>query len=419
MQDKSSLRKAALLVRSLDADSAAVLLSQLSPTEAKAVRLAMREIHEIDPDEQASLRDELSNRDRAHQEELVQDTGVELELSVRSDELEQLALLEPAQPAFQQATSKSDLYTPAALPGTPSSNSPFAWLEGGDLPRVAEVLQREHISTVAIVLSHLPPPTASQLLAILPADRRSAALERLAELGDSDKASVEVIEKGLADWITSQKDEQRRRADRIGSVQAILRHSTTQTYAEVIADISSRDQHLAKEIRVVDTPAPIANRLAENNEPQQRPVATQAAALATGLSRGDQVTYTPAPRGNEAHLATTQQPPRSEGRPAEQPSFDFDRLVDLSQSQLAELFRHCQADSIVLALAGSSEAVTKHVRKCLPRSVAKELMRRINQISAISLTDVGRSQQQISATASRLFGAASKHATAAVPQPIR
>lgn len=421
MQDPTSLRKAALLVRSLDADSAAVLLSQLSPTEAKAVRLAMRDIHEIDPEEQAKLRDELSNRGRTPTATPTPDAGVELELSLPSGHLGASELEDPLPAMLSPHTERSDVYAPAprlqatTKPATTSTGgSPFAWLEGGDLPRVAEVLEREHISTVAIVLSHLSPSTASQLLAALPAERRSAAVERLADLGDSDQASVEVIEKGLAEWLTSQKDEQRRRADRIGTVQAILRHSTTQTYAELMADISSRNRNLAQEIGIFPSATPTTERIANASKTQARPVATQAASLAMGASRQERSTSVWNSQSAEPNTA----PSATKSAPTEQPTFDFDELVELNQSQLAELFRHCQAESIVLALAGSSEAVTKHVKKCLPRSVAKELMRRINQIRAISLTDVGRSQQQISSTANRMFGIPAKPSPAAVPQLV-
>ena len=51
-----TLRKAALLIRSLDADSSAVLLGQLFDDEAQAVRRAIRDLGEVDPLEQEELR---------------------------------------------------------------------------------------------------------------------------------------------------------------------------------------------------------------------------------------------------------------------------------------------------------------------------------------------------------------------------
>ena len=55
----ANLRKAAILVRSVDADTAAVLLAQLAPAEAKAVRAAIQSLGPVDPDERADVAAEL------------------------------------------------------------------------------------------------------------------------------------------------------------------------------------------------------------------------------------------------------------------------------------------------------------------------------------------------------------------------
>src|SRR4051812_26388971 len=53
------LRKAAVVLRSLDADTAAMMLGQLSMDEAAAVRAAMRSLGPVDSDEQAKVLAEL------------------------------------------------------------------------------------------------------------------------------------------------------------------------------------------------------------------------------------------------------------------------------------------------------------------------------------------------------------------------
>src|SRR5262245_8489387 len=54
-----NLRKAAVLLRSLDADTAAVMLGQLSAEEAATIRAAMRAVGQVDSDEQADVVAEL------------------------------------------------------------------------------------------------------------------------------------------------------------------------------------------------------------------------------------------------------------------------------------------------------------------------------------------------------------------------
>src|SRR3954462_9162468 len=54
-----NLRKAAVLLRSLDADTAAVMLGQLSAQEAATIRAAMRAVGQVATDEQADVMAEL------------------------------------------------------------------------------------------------------------------------------------------------------------------------------------------------------------------------------------------------------------------------------------------------------------------------------------------------------------------------
>lgn len=51
----ANLRRAAILIRSLDADAAAKLLGQLSTAEAKSLRLAMQSLGSVAADERAEV----------------------------------------------------------------------------------------------------------------------------------------------------------------------------------------------------------------------------------------------------------------------------------------------------------------------------------------------------------------------------
>lgn len=377
-----TLRKAALLVRSLDADSAAVLLAQLSADEARAVRQAIRALGEIDPAEQEELRAALQAQPKAI-DPVADDAGVEL---VFSTEL----------PDYQDV--EGDRPTLAALPPTPKSSAgdtPFAWLEGGDLPTLAAMLEREHLSTVAVVLSCLPPNRASEVLAALPPGRRAAAIERLADLGESDRASLDVIERELADWIASQKAERQRRAGRLQTIQAILRHSSPTTCETVLAEIATRDELLARELGKTRS---TATGTVVTRSPS-RLGGQQAAALKHPL-----VNPKPTPLTEKKPTETARTPDRSMATPPAAP-FSFERIVDLNGRQLAELFQHCSSELVVLALAGASQQVTQHIERLLPRSVVKELHRRMLALSSVRLSDFTAAQYEVAATAGRLFGA--------------
>src|SRR5262245_35349882 len=117
-----SLRKAAVLIRSLDADTAATMLAQLSPAEAKRVRLAIQSLGgPVDPDEQADVMAELRHRGPLAQE--APQHGVELSLSTSRMNFDS--------PALERTASK-----------------PFEFLEQAPIESLVVYLAREHAQTV-------------------------------------------------------------------------------------------------------------------------------------------------------------------------------------------------------------------------------------------------------------------------------
>ena len=385
-----SLRKAAVLMRSLDADSAAVLLAQLSNEEARAVRQAMRELGSIDPEEQEELRHSLRPAALPAKE----DDGEGVELALTS---EPESLLD-AYPAMDySAVMESMVAAPVA------SDQPFGWLELSDLPSLASMLEREHLSTVAVVLSHLPADQASQVLAALPPSRRSAALQRLADLGESDRESLEVIERELAEWIQTQKAERRRRADRLHSIQAILRHSNQETCREVMQDLAQHDELLAAELGPVRS---------EQQEPAKAWPVNRVARQIEALQSQRTPLSMPAepPRPQPVQVAKPQPKPVVAPKPEPQPVappapiYPFECLAELTREQIAQVFRECRNHQVVLALAGASQRVSDHVESLLPKTVARELRRRMHALASVTLSEIETAQNEVAAVAGRRFG---------------
>ncbi|HJQ79122.1 MAG TPA: hypothetical protein VJ828_04160, partial [Lacipirellulaceae bacterium] len=171
-----NLRKAAVLIRSLDADSAASLLGQLSVEEADALRAAAQLIGPIDPEERADVAAEF--RRAAPIAAKPAADGVELRLS-RPMETEPVAA-PPVRPAAVLAKR-------------------FEFLEDAPMNALVPYLSREHVQTIALVLSHLAPARAATALAALPEKLQADVIERLALHGETDPESVVVVERELAD----------------------------------------------------------------------------------------------------------------------------------------------------------------------------------------------------------------------------
>jgi flagellar motor switch protein FliG len=176
--DYASLTKpqklAALLVM-LGPDSAAPILKQLDPPTLEAVSAEMARLTLIDQDLQHHVLREFS--------QLAVEAGTALRGGV---EFAQNAL-EKALGQFKAShllTRVAPLRGPSALIGT------LADLDGRDL---FNVLKHEQPQTLALVVSYLAPPKASQLLMLLPEATRDQVIERLATLAPTPVSVVEKI----------------------------------------------------------------------------------------------------------------------------------------------------------------------------------------------------------------------------------
>ncbi|MCI0361519.1 MAG: hypothetical protein L0211_23800, partial [Planctomycetaceae bacterium] len=156
-----AIRKAAILVRALDDRAADALLESIGADEAARVRSALVELDDIPAaEQQAVLSEFLAGRKSAGLAQPADCRGVELEVS-----------------AEQHSESTS-----AAQPVTDVSPRPFALLAQVPPREAARVLARESAQTIAVVIAQLDPVLAAQLLAHLPPDLATDALERMAAL---------------------------------------------------------------------------------------------------------------------------------------------------------------------------------------------------------------------------------------------
>ncbi len=185
-----SIRKAAVLIRSLDAEAAATLLMQLSDAEAKAIRAAIRRLGDIDPAEQAEVAAALRQTPSGRQESAPAG-GVELELSSTTSVTSVLCAME-------------------------RGSQPHAFIEADEAEAsvIANFLKREHPQTMAVVVSYLRPTLAAKVLGELSAELQDAVIASFANLGEIPPDNLRVLTEGLQNWIEAHRTEQQRKANR-------------------------------------------------------------------------------------------------------------------------------------------------------------------------------------------------------------
>jgi flagellar motor switch protein FliG len=248
------------------------------------------------------------------------------------------------------------------------AGKPFDFLEHARIESLVPYLSREHGQTVAVVLSYLAPARAAKVLAALPERLQADAIERLADLGDTDPDTLQVLEQELADWVSRQQAMRTRGTGRTDAVAAILAAADHQSRGSILANLLKHNRKLAQQFAPTQT--------------ETKPEATRHEA--------------PAPVVRP--LPAIQPPPPL-------PRIHFDDLMRLDNSALAAVLRVVDAEILVLALAGASDELVARITDEMPRPTAKAFRQRLCRLGPTRLRDVEAAQQEVAAVAARIIHA--------------
>jgi flagellar motor switch protein FliG len=343
----SNLRKAAILIRSLDADSAAALLAQLSPAEAASVRQALRELGSIDPEEQADLVVEF-RRTRPLATEPSR-RGVELTLSTLADA--------PESSSVGQSESRRDIA------------KRFEFLEKAPTNVLVSYLSREHAQTIAVLLAHLAPAHAAEVLSALPDKLQADTIERLSLLGETDSEVVAVLESELAAWAATRLSQGTARGDRRDAMAAILSAADEKTRSALVKRLKSQEPGSTNERHAV-RPLSARSRDASYKHFAQ--------------------TSLPAVCDAGVTLPKAQPPVPS---PPPLPAISFEHLIHLDDETLATVLRAVDANALALALAGSGDELVDRICSQMPKRTAREFRRELRRMGPTRLSDVEAAQR--------------------------
>ncbi len=98
----------------------------------------------------------------------------------------------------------------------------FEFLRKAELPDLVAFLANEHAQTIALVLSHLPPAQGARLVQALPLPKQQEVVRRLASLEPTNPAVVEQVEKTLADRLTAYGTRGLQETDGMAAAAALL-----------------------------------------------------------------------------------------------------------------------------------------------------------------------------------------------------
>jgi flagellar motor switch protein FliG len=231
MNDRQSqIRKAAILVSSLEPATAKSLLSRMPDEQANEIIEIVSMLGTVETEEEEEVIDEFF-RIGPLDPETRQVTNETEDLSYRDPKLSP-----PSQPER----------VPAYFDVRPSLRSLHA-ASGNSL---AARLKDESPQTIAVVVSHLPPHQAADLLACLPGSLQAQIARRLVDLEETSPEILLEIERGLEGWLLEHERHQQRRTAGLVALQNILAAADPLAHDSLLTNLNRLDHRLARQVVV-------------------------------------------------------------------------------------------------------------------------------------------------------------------------
>ena len=127
--------------------------------------------------------------------------------------------------------------------------APFRELEQVSPRLLSQILRNEHPQTLALIMGHLNPDQAANLLTSLPAGVRSEVLTRLAKLESVPEDMLMEVDKVLTSQLIAMGGKEGKKMGGVQSVAEILNAVDRATEEEVLSEIEEDSAQMAEDIR--------------------------------------------------------------------------------------------------------------------------------------------------------------------------
>jgi flagellar motor switch protein FliG len=227
----TGLRKAAILLVSIDQDSAGKILAQLDRETMERVLLEIAKLESEPPsrEERDEVLKEFHNITLAHQ--YIEEGGI----AYAKQLLERIMPPEDARKLIEMIEVSM-------------KTTPFGFLGKADIENLVTFIQDEHPQTIALIMAYLAPSQSASILEALPIKKQQEVIKRLAVMEHTSPEVVEQIEKALETKLATYITELRK----TGGVKAaaeILNLVQRSTEKAVLETLEEDDPEMVQEIR--------------------------------------------------------------------------------------------------------------------------------------------------------------------------
>jgi len=230
VEEMNGLRKAAILLLAIDRESAAELLKRLDREQVEDVTREIAALSDIETRTRDKVVEEFYNLALARA--YVEEGGMGYAK----------ALLEKSLPKDDAARVIEQIEHQV-------SKQPFSFLQKAETENLLTFIQDEHPQTIALILAHLAPHKASEILVGLPAAKQIEVVIRIANMEQTNPEVIKEVEKGLENRLSGIVSQKFQRVGGVDSVAEMLNLADRATEKAIMEALESEDPDLVEQIR--------------------------------------------------------------------------------------------------------------------------------------------------------------------------
>src|SRR6266480_1237224 len=230
MADLPGVKKAAVLLVSLDQDRAAEILKRLPPEAVEEVSREIASLGEIATAARREVFNEFYSLALANS--YVSEGGLEYAKSLLQKSLSE----DDAQRVIKQVTQQVQ-------------TTPFSFLQKAESENLLTFIQDEHPQTIALILAHLPPQKASEILVGLPSQKQIEVVKRVATMEQTSPDVIKEVERGLEHRLSDIVSQTFEKAGGVDTVAEMLNLADRSTEKGIMEGLEAEDPDLVEQIR--------------------------------------------------------------------------------------------------------------------------------------------------------------------------
>lgn len=226
----SGLRKAAILLVSLDKVAAGAILKRLDEAKLESVTREIAHLSEVSEEQRRSVIEEF------HALALARSYSEAGGLDYARSLLHQSLPKDEAERIVQQI--EHQFYS-----------KPFTFLQKADTENLLTFIQDEHPQTIALILAHLMPNKASEILVGLPEEKRVEVVNRISHMEQTSPEVIKEVERGLEHRLSGLMSDGLQRVGGVEAVAEILNLVDRTTEKGILDSLGEEDPELVDQIR--------------------------------------------------------------------------------------------------------------------------------------------------------------------------